>query len=67
MIRMESHDVVAIAVVVAGASLGAADILINGDGTVLTAMIGLFGMILGYVFGRGVQQSQSNQSASVQP
>jgi hypothetical protein len=54
---MEGSTIVATAVVICGTALGALDIYLKGDGTVLTAIVGLFGAVLGYVFGRGTTQA----------
>jgi hypothetical protein len=49
---MEGKDVVAAIVVVAGTVLGAVQLLTQGDGAIITAMVGLYGTVLGYAFGK---------------
>lgn len=49
---MKGHDVVAAVVVVSGTVLGAVQLLTGGDGAVITAMVGLYGAVLGYAFGK---------------
>lgn len=64
---MESHDIVAIATVAAGTILGAVEIYANHDGTILTAMVSLYALVLGYVFGRGSNQPTPTATESVKP
>lgn len=58
---MDSGDVVACVVTVSGTALGIVQIARNGDGSVITAMVGLYGTILGYVFGKKLVQAQQPQ------
>lgn len=59
---MDSSDMVAAAVVVAGSAVGVAEIVIHGDGTILTAMISIYSLVLGYVFGKSSQPAQKPQT-----
>jgi len=49
---MEGKDVVATVVVIMGTILGCFQLYNSGDGTIVTAMIGLYGTVLGYAFGK---------------
>jgi hypothetical protein len=53
---MEGKDAVASLVVIMGTILGCFQLLTNGDGTTITAMIGLYGTALGYAFGKATQK-----------
>lgn len=59
---MDSHDIVATVTVIAGTVLGVIQLWRNGDGVVLTAMIGLYGTILGYAFGQHQAQATATKS-----
>jgi hypothetical protein len=59
---MDSDDIVAVAVVCGGTAVGVADLAIHGDGVVLTAMIAVYTLVLGYVFGKAKQATASVQA-----
>jgi hypothetical protein len=54
---MEDSSIVCTVVVVAGTVLGGLDIYLKGDGTVLSAMIGLYGAVLGFLFGKSTTKT----------
>lgn len=49
---MQDSTVVSVAVIVAGTVIGGVDLYYRGDGVILSAMLGLYGIVLGYVFGK---------------
>lgn len=49
---MESRDIVACVALAASTAIAGIDLYINGNGTVMTAVVGFWGMVLGYVFGK---------------
>lgn len=51
MICTEGSDIVAAAVVAGGTVIGLVDMWKNGDGAVMTGIVALYGLVLGYVFG----------------
>jgi len=56
---MEGKDFVAGLVVVMGTILGCFQLYNSGDGTIVTAMIGLYGTVLGYTFGKATSKETS--------
>lgn len=49
---MKDETVVAIAIATLGTVLGCVQMVIHGNGYILSSMIGLYGTILGYFFGK---------------
>jgi len=49
---MEGKDIVASLVVIAGTVFGTVQLILYGDGATVTALMGLYGTVLGYYFGR---------------
>lgn len=52
---MQDSTIVSVAVIAAGTAVGVVDLWLNHDGVILSAMLGLYGIVLGYVFGKNQQ------------
>lgn len=55
---MDDDSIVAVCIATLGTILGSIQIIAHGDGALIGSMIGLYGTILGYFFGKRVAQKK---------
>lgn len=53
---MESGHIVASIIIVAGTIVGLFQVYRGGDGAILAGLIGLYGTVLGFVFGKTIAE-----------